>query len=91
MKFEKRNFMGIELDVLVGHPEHEFLFVATQVARAAGLKNPKSSVQYIKSAGGNLQAKELKVQDSRTLDVIKAAGGRRWPKEPRRSCAEFPQ
>lgn len=41
--FEKRNFMGIELDVLVGHPEHDLLFVATQVARAAGLKNPAVS------------------------------------------------
>ncbi|WP_435634323.1 BRO-N domain-containing protein [Pseudomonas solani] len=45
MKFEKRNFMGIELDVLVGHPEHDLLFVATQVARAAGLKNPGVAVQ----------------------------------------------
>lgn len=36
MKFEKRNFMGIELDVLVGHPEHDLLFVAVQAARAAG-------------------------------------------------------
>lgn len=44
MKFEKRNFMGIELDVLVGHPEHELLFVGTQVARAAGLKDPATSV-----------------------------------------------
>ena len=42
--FEKRNFMGIELDVLVGHPEHELLFVAVQVARAAGLKNPSQQV-----------------------------------------------
>ncbi|MGO2705272.1 BRO-N domain-containing protein [Pseudomonas helleri] len=36
--------MGIELDVLVGHPEHDLLFVATQVARAAGLKNPANLV-----------------------------------------------
>lgn len=36
--------MGIELDVLVGHPEHELLFVATQVARAAGLKDPSNAV-----------------------------------------------
>ena len=36
--------MGIELDVLVGHPEHELLFVAVQVARAAGLKNPSQQV-----------------------------------------------
>jgi len=43
MKFEKRNFMGIDLDVLVGHPEHDVLFVATQVARAAGLSNPSQA------------------------------------------------
>lgn len=36
--------MGIELDILVGHPEHDILFIATQVARAAGLKNPAGSV-----------------------------------------------
>ncbi|MFV3378100.1 hypothetical protein ACNE9Y_28675 [Pseudomonas sp. NY11226] len=36
--------MGTELDVLVGHPEHELLFVATQVARAAGLKNPSNAI-----------------------------------------------
>lgn len=36
--------MGIELDVLVGHPEHDLLFVASQVAAAAGLGNPKAAV-----------------------------------------------
>lgn len=36
--------MGIELDVLVGHPEHELLFVATQVGKAAGLKSPSASL-----------------------------------------------
>ena len=41
--------MGIELDVLVGHPEHELLFVATQVARAAGLKHPSMSIQSFKN------------------------------------------
>lgn len=46
MKFEKRNFMGIELDVLVGHPDHELLFVANQVGKAAGLKNPSGSLGY---------------------------------------------
>lgn len=40
---QESNFMGIELDVLVGHPEHDLLFVATQVARAAGLKQPANS------------------------------------------------
>ncbi|WP_138408183.1 hypothetical protein [Stutzerimonas nosocomialis] len=36
--------MDIELDILVGHPEHDILFIATQVARAAGLKDPAGSV-----------------------------------------------
>ena len=40
--------MGIELDVLVGHPEHDLLFVAYQVAVAVGLKNAKSSVSNIR-------------------------------------------
>lgn len=46
MKFEKRNFMGIELDVLVGHPEHDLLFVANQVGKVAGLRNPSGSLGY---------------------------------------------
>lgn len=40
MRFTKQSFMGINLDILVGHPEHDILFIATQVARAAGLKSP---------------------------------------------------
>lgn len=44
MEFVKQNFMGIELDVLIGHPDYRLLFVATQVARAAGLKNPSNAV-----------------------------------------------
>ncbi|OCX22351.1 hypothetical protein BBI09_03635 [Stutzerimonas xanthomarina] len=51
MQFTKQSFMGIELDILIGHPEHELLFVATQVARCAGLKNPSQSIaQHIKRA-----------------------------------------
>ena len=47
--FEKRNFMGIELDVLVGHPEHDLLFLASQAAYAAGLPLAKDNVtKYIK-------------------------------------------
>ncbi|WP_048781309.1 MULTISPECIES: hypothetical protein [Pantoea] len=37
MKHEKMSFAGSELDVVIGHPEHELLFVAKQVA-AAGLQ-----------------------------------------------------
>ena len=52
--------MGIELDVLVGHPEHELLFVATQVAKAAGLKNPSASVaEYRKTGAGKVHALQL--------------------------------
>ncbi|RFF62187.1 hypothetical protein D0A22_15720 [Stutzerimonas stutzeri] len=40
---------GIELDILVGHPEHDLLFIATQVARAAGLKNPSVVVGNFKA------------------------------------------
>lgn len=35
--------MGNQLDVLIGHPEHDLLFIATQVARVAGLKVPSQS------------------------------------------------
>lgn len=40
--------MGNQLDVLIGHPEHDLLFIATQVGRAAGLKSPHSSVSNYK-------------------------------------------
>lgn len=36
--------MGIELDVLVGHPEHDLLFIVSQVARNAGLADPSNAV-----------------------------------------------
>lgn len=45
--------MGIELDVLVGHPEHELLFVATQVARAAGLNHPEVAAYNYRKLKGN--------------------------------------
>lgn len=40
--------MGIELDVLVGHPEHELMFLASRVAEAAGLANPQTAVYKAK-------------------------------------------
>ena len=43
--------MGIELDVLVGHPEHDLLFIATQAARAAGLRDPASRIRDSKRQG----------------------------------------
>lgn len=64
MQFEKRNFMGIDLDVLTGHPEHDLLFVATQVARAAGLKNPSHAVSAFGHNGDGLK---LRVSDITSL------------------------
>ncbi|KMT53538.1 BRO-N domain-containing protein, partial [Pseudomonas fildesensis] len=59
MQFEKRNFMGIELDVLTGHPEHDLLFVATQVARAAGLKDPHNQVSLAAAKLGALRVASI--------------------------------
>lgn len=33
----------------MGHPEHELLFVATQVAKAAGLKDPANAVTKVRA------------------------------------------
>jgi len=46
----------------MGHPEHDLLFVATQVARAAGLKNPKTgmaSARRTANGKGYMQVKAL--------------------------------
>lgn len=44
--------MGIELDVLVGHPEHDLLFLASQATYAAGLPMAKDNVtKYMKRHG----------------------------------------
>ncbi|WP_260963089.1 BRO-N domain-containing protein [Pseudomonas citri] len=50
MKFVKQSFMGVDLDILIGHPEHDILFIATQVARAAGLVNHRSTVGNFKAS-----------------------------------------
>lgn len=68
--------MGIELDVLVGHPEHELLFVATQIAQASGLGNPKAAVnnnRVHRKAGVSLSAL---VQDSDTSLPLDGRGHR---------------
>lgn len=62
--------MGIELDVLVGHPEHDLLFVATQVAREAGLKDAKGSVSaYIKQSQRFAVGKGVKADELLNLNV----------------------
>lgn len=59
--------MGIELDVLVGHPEHDLLFVATQVARAAGLKHPSQSIAQ---HGHQREGIKLRVADIESLHKL---------------------
>lgn len=47
---------------MIGHPDHAVLFLASQVAAAAGLKNPKqSATQYrkVSSTEGSLKIKDL--------------------------------
>lgn len=41
MKVIKLNFAGFTLDAIVGHPDHELLFVANQVNTAAGLSDKR--------------------------------------------------
>jgi prophage antirepressor-like protein len=54
----QRNFMGIELDVLVGHPEHELVFFGVQVASSAGIKDASGAVMsYRQSKVGKEAAK----------------------------------
>lgn len=41
--------------MLIGHPDHDILFIATQVARAAGLKNPSQSSNLGAKLAGHTQ------------------------------------
>lgn len=82
MRFVKQSFLGIELDILLGHPEHDILFIATQVAKAAGLVNHASTVGNFKNS------KHCKVRLSiggvfvpytnHVGDIPKAANGRAY-------------
>ncbi len=58
--------MGIELDVLVGHPEHDLLFIAAQVARGSGLKDPSNAVHHVRKLrdfGPVLALKEVPLEE----------------------------
>lgn len=56
--------MGIELDVLVGHPEHELLFIATQVANAAGMKDGRGTAKaFIRAANRAATKVGLQMRD----------------------------
>ncbi|MBH3426505.1 hypothetical protein [Pseudomonas alkylphenolica] len=56
--------MGIELDVLMGHPEHELLLVATQVANAAGMKDGRGTAKaFIRAANRAANKVGLQMRD----------------------------
>jgi prophage antirepressor-like protein len=56
-------FAGVNLKVIMGHPEHDLLFVAKQVADAAGLKNSSQVIsQFAKRGAGNSE-KFLRAED----------------------------
>lgn len=73
----KLNFAGTELDAIVGHPDHELLFVARQVAEAAGLKVPKQAAySYAKQVtSGVLKVRAL---DSNVTNLVTLKTSPRW-------------
>jgi len=74
------NFAGAEMDVVIGHPEHELLFVAKQVADAAGLRNGSQSLgKFIETrVGKTLRASEMPPQIMETLVDFPRIQGRSW-------------
>jgi prophage antirepressor-like protein len=79
MEFVKQNFMGIELDVLIGHPEHDLLFIATQVARAAGLADSKGAVNKARRyRGAGMQLLEALVAENATCELPLDQGGKKY-------------
>jgi prophage antirepressor-like protein len=65
------------LDILTGHPEHAILFIATQVARASGLKDPKGAIGKFRH-NVESEAYQLKtlVAQYATNDIPKEASGK---------------
>ena len=60
----------------MGHPEHDLLFIATQVARAAGLKDPASRIRDIKRAGEAADRKLAALIAGNAISPPKDAQGR---------------
>ncbi|MCE0999536.1 MULTISPECIES: BRO family protein [Pseudomonas] len=65
LQFSSMKGPGLDLMVITGHPEHEILFVATQVLNQAGLKDGKRQIQRYKEAEGMYQIKDLISQVSK--------------------------
>lgn len=67
LRFEPMQGPGLDLTVITGHPEHELLFVATQVLNQAGLKDGKRQIQRYKEAEGMYQIRDI-IAEVSTLD-----------------------
>jgi len=78
VKFVKQSFMGMELDILTGHPEHDILFIAIQVARASGLSNPSTVVSNYKRdhSALTLSLKDILETYSETVGVPTGPNGK---------------
>lgn len=67
-------FAGVDLKVITGHPEHALLFIAKQVADAAGLKDASKSIsKFFKLKGneGPIKVSDLNVWTN-SQDTIEA-------------------
>lgn len=79
VKFVKQSFMGMELDILTGHPEHDILFIATQVARASGLKIPSQQASRHARIAGHTQSIQFgSIQSVDTLEKPKGVQATSW-------------
>jgi hypothetical protein len=71
--------MGMELDILTGHPEHDILFIATQVARASGLKIPSQQASRHARIAGHTQSIQFgSIQTVDTLEKPKGVQATSW-------------
>lgn len=73
--------MGIELDVLVGHPEHDLLFIATQAMRVSGLKDPASRIRDSKRRGDVKDRKLASLMGKNAIKLPLDSAGRAIKKE----------
>ncbi|MFP9439260.1 Bro-N domain-containing protein [Pectobacterium brasiliense] len=70
------NFAGIQLDVITGHPDHELLFVGSQVVIALAYVNPKSTLtnSFVRFKSHIITHRE--VQNLDTSVSLKGSDGR---------------
>ena len=71
------NFCGSKLDVIIGHPDFELLFVASQVAAAAGLEGTAPTNTLKTGSANGCRIKDLKHIDVRFTSSLKDSKGRK--------------